>query len=198
VAGQIRKISDDERDMVPLMRTLQSGRSALDAGRAAELFPTAGQRHNERVDNMQGHHKPKPKAWVNYGDAAWRKTMADVRDQCGRMGMRDSDHYGMEFQPIPLSEWSKRELKNRIAWLQKQRGQLIAKKENLVENNRKLAKYTDELFRRESTASHAKEREEHNAKRRRKRATAKRKQMKALADKWVEERKAHRKLLKKW
>ena len=124
--------------------------------------------------------------------------MDDVRDQCGRMGMRDSDHYGMEFQPIPLSEWSKRELKNRIAWLQKQRGQLIAKKENLVENNRKLAKYTDELFRRESTASHAKEREEHNAKRRRKRATAKRKQMKALADKWVEERKAHRKLLKKW
>jgi hypothetical protein len=140
--------------MVPLMRTLQSGRSALDKGRAAELFPTAaGQRHNERVDNMQGHHKPKPKAWVNYGDAAWRKTMDDVRDQCGRMDMRDSDHYGMEFQPIPLSEWSKRELKNRIAWLQKQRGQLIAKKEKLIENNRKLAKYTHELFIRESMAS---------------------------------------------
>jgi hypothetical protein len=94
--------------------------------------------------------------------------MDEVRAECGRMGMRDRDHYGMEFQPIPLSEWTKRELRNRIAWLQKQRGQLIAKGESLVENNRELAKYMHELFRRESTESQAKEREEHNAKRRRK------------------------------
>jgi hypothetical protein len=146
---------------------------------------------------MQGHHKPKLKARGNYGDAAWRKTMDELRAQCGRMGMRDSDHYGMEFQPIGLGEWTKRELWNRIAWLQKQRGQLIAKGETLVENNRKLAKYTRELFQRESERNQAKEREEYNAKRRRKRATVKRKRMNALADKWMDERKALRKLLKK-
>lgn len=123
---------------------------------------------------MQGHHKPKGKARGNYGDAAWRKTMDELRAQCGRIGMRDSDHYGMEFQPIPLTEWTKPELRNRIACLQKQRGQLIAKRESLVENNRKLAKYTRELFRRESTESQANERDGHNAKRRRKRVTAKR------------------------
>jgi hypothetical protein len=145
---------------------------------------------------MQGHHKPKWKARGNYGDAAWRKTMDELRAQCGRIGMRDSDHYGMEFQPIALSEWTKRELRNRIAWLQKQRGLLIAKGETLVENNRKLAKYTRELFQRESEGNQAKEREEYNAKRRRKRATVKRKRMKALADKWMDERKAFRKLLK--
>lgn len=145
---------------------------------------------------MQGHHKPKWKARGNYGDAAWRKTMDEVRAQCGRLGMRDSDHYGMEFQPIPLGEWTKRELRNRIAWLQKQRGQLIAKGETIVENNRKLAKYTRELFQRESEGNQAKEREEHNAKRRRKRAMAKRKRMKVLADRWMEERKAKRKLAK--
>ena len=145
---------------------------------------------------MQGHHNHKSKAGSNYGDAAWRKTMDEVRAQCGRMGMRDSDHYGMEFRPIPLTEWTKRELRNRIGWLQKQRGQLIAKGQNLIENNRKLAKYTRELFRRESADSQTKEREEHNAKRRRKRATVKRKRMKALEDKWMDERKAKRKLLK--
>jgi len=152
--------------------------------------------HDERPKFMNGHHSFKRKAGENSGDAAWRKMMDDVRAQCGRMGMRDSDHYGMEFQPIPLSEWSKRELKNRIAWLQKQRGQLIVKRENLIENNRKLAKYTHELFRRESTESQAKEREEHNAKRRRKRAAVKRKRMKVLADRWMGERKAKRKLAK--
>src|SRR5688500_2759821 len=162
---------------------------------------------------MQGHHKPKLKARENYGDAAWRKTMDELRAQCGRMGMRDSDHYGMEFQPIGLGEWTKRELWNRIAWLQKQRGQLIAKGETLVENNRKLAKYTRELFqrererkqaketgerkKRESKRNQAKEREEYNDKRRRKRETVKRKRMNALADKWMDERKALRKLLKK-
>jgi len=146
---------------------------------------------------MQGHHKPKWKARGNYGDAAWRKTMDELRAQCGRMGMRDSDHYGMEFQPIGLGEWTKRELWNRIAWLQKQRGQLIAKGETLVENNRKLAKYTRELFQRESERNQAKEREEYNDKRRRKRETVKRKRMNALADKWMDERKALRKLLKK-
>ena len=145
---------------------------------------------------MQGHHNHKSKAGSNYGDAAWRKTMDEVRAQCGRMGMRDSDHYGMEFRPIPLTEWTKRELRNRIGWVQKQRGQLIAKGQNLIENNRKLAKYTRELFRRESADSQTKEREEHNAKRRRKRATVKRKRMKALEDKWMDERKAKRKLLK--
>lgn len=145
---------------------------------------------------MQGHHKPKLKARGNFGDAAWRKTMDEVRAQCGRMGMRDSDHYGMEFRPIPLTEWTKRELRNRIGWLQKQRGQLIAKGQNLIENNRKLAKYTRELFKREGAESQTKEREEHNAKRRRKRATVKRKRMKALEDKWMDERKAKRKLLK--
>lgn len=145
---------------------------------------------------MQGHHNHKSKAGSNYGDAAWRKTMDEVRAQCGRMGMRDSDHYGMEFRPIPLTEWTKRELRNRIGWLQKQRGQLIAKGQNLIENNRKLAKYTRELFKREGAESQTKEREEHNAKRRRKRATVKRKRMKALEDKWMDERKAKRKLLK--
>lgn len=145
---------------------------------------------------MQGHHNHKSKAGSNYGDAAWRKTMDEVRAQCGRMGMRDSDHYGMEFRPIPLTEWTKRELRNRIGWLQKQRGQLIAKGQNLIENNRKLAKYTRELFRRESADSQTKEREEHNAKHRRKRAAIKRKRMKALEDKWIHERKAQRKLLK--
>lgn len=145
---------------------------------------------------MQGHHRFKQIGRQNFGDAAWRKTMDEIRAQCGRIGMRDSDHYGMEFQPIPLSEWTKRELRNRIAWLQQQRGQLIAKGESLVKNNRKLSKYTRELFKRESAQNHAKDREEYNAKRRRKRATAKRKQMKALEDKWIEERKAKRKTLK--
>jgi hypothetical protein len=90
-----------------------------------------------------------------------------------------------KFVPHPPHLWSKRELKNRIAYLRNQRGNLLGKPDNvqaLEKNRRKLAKYTKELFRRESGRNQKKEREEYNAKRRRARALAKRKRLKALAD----------------
>jgi hypothetical protein len=138
----------------------------------------------------------KRKTRQNIRDDAWRKSMDEIREKYGRIGMLDSDHYGTEFRPNPMNKWTKRELRNRIAWLQKQRGQLIAKRESLVENSRKLSKYTRELFKRESAKNQASEREEYNAKRRRRRATAKRKIRKALEDKWIEERNAARKCLR--
>ena len=114
----------------------------------------------------------------------------------GRMGMLERDHWNVNFLRYSPRLWTKRELKNRIAWLQLQRGKLIAKGESLKDNDRKIAKYTRELFRRESVRNQAKERDERNGKRRRKRVAVKRKRIKMLTDQWLTESKAVRNLLK--
>ena len=114
----------------------------------------------------------------------------------GRIGMLERDHWNVNFLRYSPRLWTKRELKNRITWLQGQRGKLIAKGESLKDNDRKIAKYTRELFRRESVKNQLKERDERNAKRRRKREAAKRKRIKMLTDQWLAEKKAIRKPLK--
>jgi hypothetical protein len=118
-------------------------------------------------------------------------------EKYGRIGMlqRDFD----KFIPHPARKWSKRELKNRIAWLKKERGRLLGRPEkaaDLEKTKQKLARYTRELFRRESARNQKKERDEHNAKRRRARAAAKKKRLKALTDAWIEKRMVNRKTLK--
>ena len=107
----------------------------------------------------------------------------------GRIGMTDADHFGMVFVRTPPRQWSKKELRNRIAWLRGERGKILggqlplngatarhfqSKSEALSVTDRKLAKYKRELFRRESARNQTAERIEFNAKRRRKRAMAKR------------------------
>jgi hypothetical protein len=115
--------------------------------------------------------------------AALERERKEIRETAGRVGMLERDLE--KFVPHPARLWSKRELKNRIAYLREQRGKLLGKPdkvEQLEKNRRKLAKYTKELFRRESGRNQKKEREAYNAKRRRARALAKRKRLKALAD----------------
>lgn len=133
----------------------------------------------------------------------WRKT--------GRMGMNEADHFNTKFSPNSPKLWSKKELRSRITYLRKEREEIfsgvlpfdnirgkrhVSKEAALAENSRKRAKYTKELFRRESARNQKAEREEYNAKRRRKRAAAKRKMQKVLVDKWNADRRESRKLLK--
>jgi hypothetical protein len=124
--------------------------------------------------------------------AASERMRKEIRETAGRLGMLERDFE--KFVPHAARLWTKRELKNRIAYLKDQRRSLLGKPEKLQDlekNRRKLEKYTKELFRRESTRNQKKEREEYNAKRRRARAIAKRRRLKALADAaWARRRKA--------
>jgi len=128
--------------------------------------------------------------------AELEKMRREIRAFAGRFGMLERDFD--KFVPHPPRRWTKRELKNRIAWLREQRGQLLGsdKTEEIAGNGSKLAMYTRELFRRESAKNQQKERDEYNAMRRWKRAVAKQKRRKALVDKWLKERKAKRKSMK--
>ena len=116
-----------------------------------------------------------------------------------RLGMTDADHFGVVFIRTPARQWSKKELRNRIAWLRSERGKILggeltvngvtakrfaSKSEALSATDRKIAKYKKELFRRESARNQKAERLVFNAKRRYKRAMATRKTKKLLVDKW--------------
>jgi len=129
----------------------------------------------------------------------------------GRMGMTDADHFGVVFVRTPPRHWSKKELRNRIAWLRGQRGKILggeltfnrvsaqpftSKSHALAETDKKLAKYTRELFRRESARNQKAAMIEFNAKRRRKRAAARVKRNKLMVDKWFAARQESRKALK--
>ena len=141
------------------------------------------------------------------------KFLEDLKElrQHGRMGMCEADHFGTEFVRKPPRQWSKKELRNRIAWLRGEREKILGgdlplnritvkrfstKEEALAETDRKRAKYTRELFRRESARNQKAERLEFNAKRRRKRAAANAKRKKLLVDKWFASRQQSRKTLK--
>lgn len=129
----------------------------------------------------------------------------------GRLGMTDADHFGTVFVRTPPRQWSKKELRNRIAWLRGERGKILggqltfngatarhfeSKSEALRVTDKKLAKYKRELFRRESARNQKAERVEFNAKRRRKRAVAKRKLQKTLVDVWIARRQESHKAAK--
>src|SRR5205823_4820956 len=123
-----------------------------------------------------------------YPKGELKTALAELRTT-GRIGMTEADHFSILFIPNSPRRWTKHEVLNRLAWLDKQRGKLIASGASLAENDRKVVKYTKELFRRENQKNQAKEQLERNAKRRRKRQMAKRKKTKALVDQWFVERK---------
>lgn len=171
-----------------------------------ELLPTDLDNEYHDLDHLE-----EPRGEYQHATGELLETLKEWRIK-RRMGMTEADHFGTVFVRTPPRHWSKKELRNRIAWLRGERGKILGgalpvnsasgrhfanKNEALQVTDRKLAKYKRELFRRESARNQKAEREEFNAKRRRKRAEAKRKVQKTLVDAWLARRQESRKSLKR-
>lgn len=101
----------------------------------------------------------------------------------GRGGMRAGDWLDATFIPYPVERWTLKELKNRIAFLKRERGWLLGKpgrEGELARNHAKLSRYTTELFKRYSTEGQRKTRDEFNRLRRSRRKIAKQRKIAAL------------------
>lgn len=138
------------------------------------------------------------KAWSD----RWDKQRAEIEAQAeqsrkafrkamGRGGMRAGDYLDETFIPYPVERWTLKELKNRIAWLKRQRGRLLGKPGQegaLAQNHAKLSRYTTELFKRYSVEGQKKTRDEFNRLRRSRRKIAKQRKIAALMRTWKEKK----------
>lgn len=116
-------------------------------------------------------------------NASEEKARKTFREAVGRGGMRAGDCFAATFVMYPVYLWTLKELKNRIAWLKRERGRLLGKpnrKGELAKNAAKLQKYTHELFKRYSPEGITKTRDEHNRLRRSRRKIAKQRKIAAL------------------